>query len=95
MTETEKQNYKISLKVKDKILEILLSETSNNLDFIPAIYPILSEVAIIFIVSSAKCGMIKGKNKAEIADNVRCMLKKIHETTAYSFEENFFGEDDE
>jgi hypothetical protein len=89
MTDEEKcENY---LKIQNKIVDLLKDETIS----VGETFALLSDLMITVIVASAKAGEIKGKNKAEIADNARSLLTKDYNDNVEFFEELFFGEDDE
>lgn len=91
MTDEEYENYS---KSKNKILNILIEEVKNTIS-VHESFALLNDLLVEVVVASAQSGNIKGKNKAEIADNVRCMLEKLYKNAVKCFEENFFGEDDE
>lgn len=89
MTDEEYENY---TKSKEKILNILIEEVKNTISVYES-FALLNDLLITVVVASAQSGNIKGENKAEIADNVRCMLKKLYKNAAKSFEKEFFGEE--
>jgi len=91
MTDKKYENYS---KSKNKILNILIEEVKNTIS-VQESFALLNDLLVEVVVASAQSGNIKGKNKAEIADNVRCMLEKLYKNSVKCFEENFFGEEDE
>jgi len=93
MTNEEKcENY---LKSKDKIVNILMDEVRNDTISISESFSLVSDLMLTVIFASARTGHIKGKNKAEIADNARSLLTNAHKNAIKFFEELFFREDDE
>ena len=89
MTDEEKcENY---LKIQNKIVDLLKDETIS----FGETFSILSDLMLTVVLVTARSGLIKGKNKAEIADNVRSLLTKDYKDNVEFFEERFFGEDDE
>lgn len=89
MTDEEKcKNY---LKIQNKIVDLLKDETIS----VGESFALLSDLMLTVIVASARSGEIKGKNKAEIADNARSLLTKDYNDNVEFFEKIFFGEDDE
>lgn len=92
MTDKEYENYS---KSKDKIADLLLDEVRNNTISISESFSLLNDLMLTVLAASAKAGNIKGKNKAEIADNARSLLTNTYKNTVKCFEEIFFGKDDE
>jgi hypothetical protein len=90
--EEERENY---LKIKEKIIDLLMDEVRNDTISICNCFTLANELLITFIVASAKSGNIKGKNKAEIADNARSLFTNAHKNAVKLFEELFFGKNDE
>lgn len=92
---TDEEEYENCLKIKDKIIDLLTDEVRNDTIPIYNCFTLANDLVITFLVASAKSGHIKGKNKAEIADNARSLLTNAHKNAVKFFEELFFGEDDE
>jgi hypothetical protein len=92
---TDEEEYENYLKIKKKIVDLLMDEVRNDTIPICNCFTLANDLLITFLVASAKGGHIKGKNKAEIADNARSLLTNAYKNAVKFFEELFFGEDDE
>jgi hypothetical protein len=88
---TDEEEYENYLKIQNKIVGLLKDETIS----VGETFALLSDLMLTVIVASARSGEIKGKNKAEIADNARSLLTKDYNDNVKFFEELFFGEDDD
>jgi hypothetical protein len=88
---TDEEEYENYLKIQNKIVGLLKDETIS----VGETFALLSDLMLTVIVASARSGEIKGKNKAEIADNARSLLTEDYNDNVKFFEELFFGEDDD